>query len=295
VLQSMTGFATVQGAAGDLGWQWDLRSVNAKGLDLRLRLPDRAEVIEPAVRQRLTARLNRGAVNAALKLEWPGPEVLAVDPAAVAAALAALQAIDRQARHLGLTLAPFSAADVLGLRNLAGAVVGERSLDAGQQAAILAGLDQALDGLTAMRGAEGAALHGILSDQVAKIADLTDAAETAAAARGSAARAALQAALARITAELATDEARLTQELALLAVKADVTEEIDRLRAHVAAARGHLADAGPVGRKLDFLAQEFNREANTLCSKAGSAELTQLGLGLKLTIDQMREQIQNVE
>lgn len=294
----MTGFAARRGSGEGWDWAWDIRSVNGKGFDLRLRLPDWVEGLEAAVRAEAGRVIQRGSVGIGLKLSRPaGAEVLRVNPAGLAAALAAVAAATETAARQGLELALPSAAEVLAIRG-----VTEQGADtpAEETAALLVALREdlraALADFDAMRRAEGAALGRVIAAQVDRIAELTEAAAEAAEARRPAAAAQLREALARVMAGAAdADPARVAQELALLAVKSDVTEELDRLRAHVVAARGHLADAGAVGRKLDFLMQEFLREANTLCSKAGSAALTGIGLDLKHVIDQMREQVQNVE
>lgn len=293
--QSMTGFATQQGQSDTAVWTWDIRSVNARGLDLRLRLPDGTAALEAEVRKRLTARLTRGNVSLSLKVSRSAALSAArVDPDMLDAVLDALEAVQNRAMERGHALRQATAADVLSHRGVLG------SDDDGGVAwptdAMLADFDTALEGLLAMRADEGAKLKTIIADQIDQIAALTDAARDQLDTRAGEQRAALAEALAKVTASgVEVDEGRLAQELALIAVKSDVTEEIDRLGAHVAAARDLLADTAAVGRRFDFLAQEFNREANTLCAKAGSPALTRIGLDLKTVIDQMREQIQNVE
>lgn len=303
-INSMTAFATRRGQGVGHVWSWDLRSVNGKGLDLRLRLPDWVEGLEPAVRSRLGAALARGSIALGLRLtRESGGEGLRVNAAGLAAALNALAEAQAAARSLGFDTAPVSPAEILGLRGVldqGGAAAEGADETPAERAAVLAALIADLDALLAdfaqMRAAEGAALARLLDDQIGQIAALTLDARAAAEARREAAGDALKAALARVAgAAPEMDPDRVAQELALLAVKSDVTEELDRLGAHVGAARALLAEAGPVGRKLDFLCQEFNREANTLCSKAGNPALTRIGLDLKHVIDQMREQVQNVE
>jgi uncharacterized protein (TIGR00255 family) len=295
---SMTGFAARRGAGAGHVWAWDLRSVNGKGLDLRLRLPDWIEGLEPAVRTDLQKALTRGNVSLSLKVapETGGEEAaFRLNPAQLAAALSALTQVESAARAAGLTLSPPSAADVLTLRGVLDQA--QQDQDTGPLArAILADLPALLADFAAMRAAEGAALERVLAAQLDRIAALAAEAAQELARRTTAQADALQDALTRLLAATdAVDESRLAQELALLAVRTDVTEELDRLSAHVAAARALLAEPGPVGRKLDFLMQEFMREANTLCSKAQSIGLTRIGLDLKTVIDQMREQVQNVE
>ena len=295
---SMTGFAARKGEGAGYGWTWDLRSVNGKGLDLRLRLPDWIDGLEPALRGELGRALGRGNVALALKVGRDGGEAsdgLRVNPIALQAALAALREVEDQAMLIGVTLGQATASDVLSLRGVLDATAVEVDT-APLRAAILADLPALLADFNAMRAGEGAALNAVLSAQIDRIAGLVSDAQVATAARQAEAAANLRDGVARILANAAAvDEARLAQELAILAMKNDVTEEIDRLTAHIAAARGLLADAGQIGRKFDFLVQEFLREANTLCSKAQSITLTRIGLDLKTVIDQMREQVQNVE
>jgi uncharacterized protein (TIGR00255 family) len=208
--------------------------------------------------------------------------------------LAALNHVQERAFALGVTLGQPNAADVLAQRGVVTAA--SEAPDAGLLPALLADLHELVEDFVVARAAEGAALAAVLSAQVDAVAALTDEAAREAEARRPDAAANLSAALRRVMDDLpALDDARLAQELALLATRADVTEEIDRLGAHVVAARALLADDKPAGRRLDFLVQELNREANTLCAKAGSPGLTRVGLDLKAVIDQMREQAQNVE
>ena len=296
---SMTGFAAGKGQGAGYGWAWDIRSVNGKGLDLRLRVPDWIDGLEQALRGELSKALQRGSVSLALKVArdgmGDGGEALRVNPPVLNAVLAALSAVEQAAMAQGVTLAQATAADVLVMRGVLDAAVGDT--DTGPlRAAILADLPGLMAEFHAMRASEGLALNGVIAAQLDRIDALVAQAGLAASARRDAASGALREALARVLANAdGVDETRLAQELALIAVKNDVTEELDRLVAHVAAARVLLADAGQVGRKFDFLMQEFMREANTLCSKAQSLALTQVGLDLKTTIDQMREQVQNVE
>lgn len=292
---SMTAFASSAGTSGTRAWAWELRGVNGRGLDLRMRLSEGIEGLEPAARAALSARLARGSVSVGLRLAREGEGTGAVvDPAGLEAALSALGVIEKRARDAGLALAPTSAADIFALR---GVTVENAGTDhEGLLHDLLAGLDSAIDAFVLMRKQEGRALQTLILAQLDQIAALTVEARDLADSRRDENRAQMQAALRRVLDEAqGMDEARLAQELALIAVKADVTEELDRLEAHVAAARDLLGQGGAVGRRLDFLAQEFNREANTLCSKAQSTELIRAGLDLKATIDQMREQIQNVE
>lgn len=296
---SMTGFAARKGQGAGHGWIWDLRAVNGKGLDLRLRVPDWIDGLEASLRAELGRGLGRGNVSLSLKVARDGAaegaDGLRINPAALSAALRALGEVEAAAMAAGVTLAQATAADVLAVRG----VLDLSSVDedtAPLRAAILADLPPLLADFNAMRAAEGAALQAVIAAQLDRIETLTADARREAEARREATAAALKEALVKVIANAdGVDEARLTQELALIAVKNDVTEEMDRLTAHVAAARALLAENGPVGRKFDFLMQEFMREANTLCSKAQALSLTRIGLDLKTVIDQMREQVQNVE
>jgi len=296
MIRSMTAFASGAGNHGAQSWVWELRGVNGRGLDLRLRLPDGIDGLEPASRAAVAQRLTRGNVSVSLRLaREDGATVLTVDPAALAAAVQAVAQAQAAAAAAGLTLDPPRATDLLMVRGVL--VQGSASEDSESLlSALLASLGTALADFTTMRADEGRALAAVLEAQLAEIARLTGEAAAMAEARREDSRRALSAALRRLFEDVPEmDETRLAQELALIAVKSDVTEEIDRLTAHVAAARALIADPQPAGRKLDFLAQEFNREANTLCSKAQSTGLTRIGLDLKAVIDQMREQVQNVE
>ncbi len=296
MIRSMTGFASAKGALAPHSWSWELRSVNAKGLDIRLRLPEGLDGLEAALRADLGRALHRGNVTLNLRLARDDEAgTLRLNGATLDAVLGALAEVETRALDLGATLAPSRAADLLALRGVL--EVGTQEADTAPLVAQLrAEAGPLISAFVQMREAEGAALQGVLKKQLDLVADLTARAAELAEARKPLVAEALRANLARVmdNAEGA-DPARVAQELALQAVKSDVTEEIDRLGAHVGAARDLLTKGGPVGRKLDFLMQEFNREANTLCSKAQSSELTTLGLDLKAVIDQMREQVQNIE
>ncbi|NBD28916.1 MAG: YicC family protein [Alphaproteobacteria bacterium] len=297
MIRSMTAFASRSGSHGHAGWTWDLRGVNGRGLDLRLRLPDGIDGLEVEARKRLGAALSRGNVTLGLKLaREAGENDLSLDADHLARVLHALDEVQSRAVEMGVTLAQPTAADVLAQRGVLAHGPAETAPDPELARALLVDLDALIADFIAMRNSEGAALTALMRDQVSAIEALVDEAEARLPERGDQTRAALRRALDRITAENApVEEDRLAQELALIAVKTDVTEELDRLRAHIATARDLLGQGGAVGRKLDFLAQEFNREANTLCSKAQDKELTRIGLDLKAVIDQMREQTQNVE
>ena len=295
---SMTGFAARRGAGAGYAWVWDLRSVNGKGLDLRLRVPDWIDGLEAAVRAELQKAATRGNVSLTLKVaqdEGREDSAFRLNEGVLAAALDALGRIEAAAMNAGVTLRQPTTADVLTLRGVIDATAQETDTAPLRQA-LLAELPGLLADFHAMRGTEGQALAAVLTSQLDRIARLTTDAQRETVARAATQADTLREGLARVLAASdAVDETRLAQELALLAVKTDVTEEIDRLAAHIEAARAHVADPAPVGRKLDFLMQEFMREANTLCSKAQSLALTRIGLDLKTVIDQMREQVQNVE
>ena len=289
----MTGFAAREGSDGQgASWSWELRSVNGRGLDLRLRLPDGLGALEAPLRKLLSDVIGRGSVSLSLRVTRDHGAQGAADPAKLAAVLAQLAQVRAAAEAQGIACAPVDPASLLSLRALS---------EAGEIAAmpapevLLADAEPLIAAFTDMRRDEGRALAAVLSEQIDAIAALVEAAQDAAAARAEPQATRLRAAVAMLVETTEIDAARLAQEVAALALKTDVTEEIDRLRAHVAAARALIAQGGAVGRKLDFLMQEFNREANTLCSKSQDAALTAIGLDLKLAIDQTREQVQNVE
>ena len=295
---SMTGFAARRGTGAGYAWVWDLRGVNGKGLDLRLRVPDWIDGLEAAVRADLQKAIPRGNVSLTLKVtqdETRDEAAFRLNQPVLSAALKALERVETAAMDAGLTLRQPTAADVLALRGVIDQ--GAQETDTGPlRAALLADLPGLMEDFAAMRRSEGQALALVLTAQLDRIGQLTVDAQAETATRTATQADTLRDALARVLAASdGIDETRLAQELALLAVKTDVTEELDRLSAHVDAARALVADPAPVGRKLDFLMQEFMREANTLCSKAQSLALTRIGLDLKTVIDQMREQVQNVE
>ena len=297
MIRSMTGFAARSASEAPFSWTWELRAVNGKGLDLRLRVPDWVTGLEAGLRKRLGAALARGNVTCNLRLlrEETGG-ALALNVAQVALVLEAMQAVEARAMEAGVSLAPSRASDIVAMRGVLEPAAEADTDAAALAAALLADFDSVLADFDDMRAREGAALADLLRGQLDQVARLTEEAAETALARGDDMAQAFRRALDRVMdgAEGA-DPDRVAQELAMIAVKADVTEELDRLRTHVAAARDLLGQGGPVGRKLDFLMQEFNREANTLCAKAQHAGLTAVGLALKAVIDQMREQVQNVE
>ncbi|WP_205511964.1 YicC/YloC family endoribonuclease [Ruegeria sp. AD91A] len=296
MIRSMTGFASGKGTYGLHSWSWELRSVNGKGLDMRLRVPDWLTGLEVSLRATLSKSLSRGNVTLSMRVNREDSALeLALNEAAMAAALTALEQTEALAAARGITLAPARASDLLALKGMMDA-----ETEADDPTPLVAHLTSDFKDLLAafidMRKTEGEALAAVLNTQLDQVAELTAQAATIAEQRKGKMAEALRENLARVLENTqGADPDRVAQELAMIAVKADITEEIDRLTAHVGAARELLAQDGAVGRKLDFLMQEFNREANTLCSKAQSSDLTSVGLELKALIDQMREQVQNVE
>ncbi len=296
MIRSMTGFASAKGELASHSWSWELRSVNGKGLDIRLRVPDWLTGLEAFLRGELSKSLKRGNVTLNLRLSRDESATeLKLNEQALHVALDALVRTEELAAARGVPLAPSKASDLLALRGMM-----ETGGDADEAGPLVAQLKSEFTGLLEdflkMREAEGSALAEILEGQLATVAELTERAGQFALQRKDALADTLRANLSKVLDNSdGADPDRVAQELALIAVKADVTEEIDRLTAHVAAAQDLLKQKPPVGRKMDFLMQEFNREANTLCSKSQNAELTAVGLELKAVIDQMREQVQNVE
>ena len=296
VITSMTGFASAQGELAPYRWVWDLRSVNAKGLDLRLRVPDWIEGLEAALRAQLAKSVIRGNVSLSLRVQRDEANAAAsLNVDQLNAVLIAMAEVEAQAMERGLSLAPSKASDIVALRGVMDASAAPEDTSA-LSAQLQADFAALVSAFVDMRRAEGQALEQVLQNQLTQIETLTVAAAERAEVRKADVAQTLRSNLARVLDNSeGADPDRVAQELAILAVKSDVTEEIDRLHAHVGAARDLLGAGGSVGRKLDFLMQEFNREANTLCSKAQSSDLTKIGLELKAVIDQMREQVQNVE
>ncbi|MDO9417567.1 YicC/YloC family endoribonuclease [Pararhizobium sp.] len=293
-LQSMTGFARREGTSGRHRWAWELRSVNGKGLDLRLRLPPGLEAWEAEVRKQAAAHFARGNMQISLSLSASEAQLEAVINQTALSAVLALRSqlegvIDPSPLRLDTLLS------IRGIIDFREPEEGEID-QAGRDADLLHGLVEALADMRRMRESEGIALKQILLSQVDRIELLktTIEADASRSPKVIAARLAGQVAL-LVDDSVKLDPARLHAEAALLATKLDLQEEIDRLTAHVAAARDLLAKGGPVGRKLDFLSQEFNRESNTICSKSNSADVTAAGIELKVVIDQFREQVQNLE
>jgi uncharacterized protein (TIGR00255 family) len=293
-LKSMTGFASRDGVTGSAAWHWELRSVNSRGLDIRTRLPPGFEALEPRVRASISQHLARGsiAVNLSAKRTDGGAQIR-LNEAALRQVLLAIEALKGV-----VDVAPPAAEALLGIKGVLELSEPEESAEdtSLRTEAMLADLDLALLELVSVRSAEGRRLELIVLDQLTSIEALVANIARLPARSPEAVRARLKEQVGRLLESNANfDEARLYQEAALLATRADVEEELKRIGSHVAAARELLSAGAPAGRRLDFLAQEFNREANTLCSKANDEETTRAGLELKAVIDQMREQVQNIE
>ena len=293
-LSSMTGFARGHGVAGSYAWSWEIKSVNAKGLDLRLRLPPGWDAIEVPARVRAAETLSRGTAYANLTIERKGvATTVKVNEPVLSAVLATLKRL-----HERVEAAPATLDGILSLKGVIEITEeDEREEDRrAAEAAILESFDNALGELVAMRCEEGATLGRVLSERLKEIAALTARAEAAPGRKPEAVKARLAEQVATLlSASTRFDSDRLHQEAIMLASKADIREELDRLASHVAQAQKLLADGGPVGRRLDFLAQELNRESNTLTAKANDVELTNIGLELKSVVEQFREQVQNLE
>lgn len=293
-LSSMTGFARGHGIAGAYAWSWEIKSVNAKGLDLRFRLPTGWDAIEVPARTRGAEKLSRGTVYANLAVERKGVQpTVKVNEPVLGAVLATLKTLSGK-----VEAAPPSLDGILSLKGVIEVTEeDEREEDHhNAEAAILAGFEEALAALVSMRRAEGATLGRLLSTRLDEIAALTARAEKAPGRKPEAIKARLAEQVATLlSASQRFDSDRLHQEAVLLAAKADIREELDRLASHVVQAKKLLADGGAVGRKLDFLAQELHRESNTLTAKANDVDLTNIGLELKSVVEQFREQVQNLE
>ncbi len=292
MLASMTGFARTDGVAAGLSWAWELRGVNGRGLDLRLRLPPGFDALEPALREEAARTLRRGNVTANLTVRREERARLAVDPAVLDEVLRL--ALDLQARIPGAR--PPRPEALLAMPGVLRAATGDDGVPPAGLAAAQAGFTAALAALHAARLEEGGRLGAILSTQLDEVAALHAQAGAEAADQPSLQRARMMDSLsALLRGSPGLPEDRIAAEVALLATRSDVREELDRLSSHLAAARALLADSAAVGRRFDFLVQEFVREVNTLCSKSASVPLTATGLRLKAVVEQMREQVQNVE
>lgn len=294
-LASMTGFARAQGESGAAAFVWELRSVNGRGLDVKLRLANGLEALELPLRDLAAKTFKRGNISGTLSLKREAV-------ASVAADTVALERVKALALELAASIpgAPVPRAELL--LALPGVMRGAQAQEETEEEraalgeAVRAAFVQALDGLAASRAAEGQKLAAIAAANLREISLLREAAALEAAKQPELHRAKLAAQLAELIGGASgLPEERIAQEIALLTTKSDVREELDRLSAHIEAAAALLKEGVAVGRKLDFLMQEFNREANTLCSKSSSVPLTNIGLALKAAIEQLREQVQNIE
>lgn len=293
-LSSMTGFARSHGTSGPYAFEWELKSVNAKGFDFRMRLPAGWDDVETAARKRATELLSRGTVYANLTIKRTGAaSIVRINEDVLTSILKVASEISARTD----AVAP-SVDGLLGIKGVL-EVVEPESDEAEMQvarAAVSASFEQALQSLIDMRKREGVALGQILSQRMDEIERLAQKAEAAPGRKPEAIRARLAE---QITALLETsdrfDADRLSQEAVMIAAKADIREELDRIASHIAQTRELLGKGGAVGRRLDFLAQEFNREVNTTCSKSNDIELTNTGLEMKNVVEQFREQVQNLE
>jgi uncharacterized protein (TIGR00255 family) len=293
----MTGFARREGGDAKVTWSWEIKSVNGRSLDLRCRIPNGYELLEAAAREAAPKHCARGNVSIALSVgrAEAGPNLrVNRDLLDQLVRLAG----ELESRVDGKTLAPARLDGLLGVKGVLEVAEEEESGDETEArvAAMRKDLQTALKDLSAARRAEGKHLKAAVETHLQTIEELTEKAAASAEAQPEALKARLKSLVEELLEAVpALPEDRLAQEAALLAARGDVREELDRLRAHSAAAKELLEGGGTVGRRLDFLCQEFNREANTLCSKASDVELTRLGLDLKSAVEQLREQVQNIE
>jgi TIGR00255 family protein len=291
-LSSMTGFARAERQSGAMRLRVEIKSVNGRGLDMRLRLAPGLDAAEIALRQLLGKTLSRGSVNLTASIDrQAGTGAVRVNKQALETVLAVIEDLDSR-----IVAGPARLDGILALPGVLELDDGAGDADEDELSRLL--LDcaaEAVEKLAAARREEGAEIATVLSGHLDIIAELVARAEAHPARSREHVEARLREQLALLAADIALPQDRIAQEALILATKADIQEELDRLRAHIAAARKLIGEGGPVGRRLDFLAQEFNREANTLCSKANAVELTAIGLDLKAAIDQLREQVQNIE
>ncbi|MBI1365087.1 MAG: YicC family protein [Alphaproteobacteria bacterium] len=292
-ISSMTGFARVEGEHAGRRWTWEAKSVNGRGFEIRFRLPPGYDYLEPDLRKLAGGAFARGTINVTLSIDRTVAGLgFRINEPALDEALRVIAAIRSR-----IDCAPPQAEGILNIRGLVMEDEGEADEDARAEfvAAIRASFKEAVALLKSSRDLEGSSLLATLSRHVDEIDRLAGEARRHAAAAPAAIRDRIAAQLNELLAGAGVPEERLAQEAAIFAIKADVREELDRIAAHVVAARTLLKDNDPIGRRLDFLTQEFNREANTLCSKAQDMSLKRIGLDLKSVIDQMREQVQNIE
>jgi uncharacterized protein (TIGR00255 family) len=291
---SMTGFARATGGWRDLTWAWELKSVNGKQLDLRFRVPAGFEAVETSARSFASGQLKRGNVQINLTLQ----SATAASDLKINTVLLEQLVVAAETLRDRLGSAPIQAENLLALRGVLDASEASLTDDEAKDrdVGVNASFEKAVKDLVATRKAEGGRLSAVIAAQLQRIEDLCLAAAANPSRSVEAIRQRIGEQVARLLDQSDTfDPQRLHQEAILLSTRADIQEELDRLASHIVAARGLLTSAEPVGRKFDFLAQEFNREANTLCSKANDAALTMIGLDLKTVIDQLREQVQNIE
>lgn len=292
-ISSMTGFARVDGAHGDYSWSLELKSVNGRGLEIRFRLPPGSDELESILRRQVQRHLNRGSVNVVLTLQSVNATGrYVINKVLLEDVLSAIKSV-----KASIDCAPPQAENILALQGVMESV--ETVLSEAEQKELNDSLVESfaivLDRLKKARRAEGVALYSALNHQLDEIDMLIERAKNLQAGSVKALGDKLLKQISEVLKNTQLSEERLAQEAALLAIKSDIREELDRLVSHVEACRKLLKSEGPIGRQLDFLTQEFNREANTLCSKAPDLELKQVGLHLKNVVDQMREQAQNVE
>ena len=293
MLTSMTGMASLNGTSGHYDWTMELRGVNNKGLDIRTRVPEWLFGFEQTARKAISSQIARGSLQFSLKISHDaGRGQRHIDPDKLEQILTNATVLAERAMQKGLSVAPLGLSDIAAQN---GFIDTDVNTEAQQEVLkdLAMKLPELIGQFQAARKAEGAALHRILAGTVRQMDVLISQAQDTLEGRAERFEESFRAAVARLKQEVELE--RLAQEMAILAVKSDITEEIDRLQAHVVAAQALLTSDLPSGRKLDFLMQEFNREANTLCSKSSSTELTGIGLEMKVLIDQMREQVQNVE
>jgi len=289
---SMTGFARAQGEAPGISWVWEVKSVNGRAFDLRLRLAPGFDALEPPSRATLAQRFRRGNFSANLAVTRTIPPALRVNREALSQLINLINELSGE-----IEAAPPRLDGLLALRGVVETVEDEdEAVIELRQRAVLAGWTTALDQLAVARAEEGARIGALLRSQLDEMVALVAAAENCAAAQPAALRERLLTALAGLADLMPSmPEERIAQEVAVLAARSDIREEIERLRAHIEQAGELLQHGEAVGRRLDFLCQELNREANTLCSKSADIELTRIGLALKAVIEQFREQVQNIE
>ena len=284
MIRGMTGFGRAQGQAAWGAWVWEARSVNGKSVDLRTNFPPGCEAVDFEARRRVKERFSRGSFQLQLKIDWTK------EAGSIAIDTRELARLARLSRHWARPGSGVQPASIDGLLSATGVTKGEATAKD-----LLAGLDQALDMLAAARGREGEGLLQLFNAMLAQVEQLVAQSTEFAAKQPELVRERFKARLNEIAKDASIDADRIAQEVLVMATRADVREELDRLSAHIISARQMLAAGEAAGRKLDFLCQELNREANTLCSKSASLELTNAGLALKSLIDQFREQVQNVE